>query len=222
VRKLNWDFINAHWSFYIEAGKITVTIGFVGILFSLLVGLLCSYIQYYKIPILKNIVSIYVELSRNTPLLIQLFFIYYGLPKVGIVWSAEMCAIIGLTFLGGSYMAESMRSGLEAIKDIQIQSGLSLGFTKFQVMRYIIFPQALAISFSSIGANIIFLLKETSVFSIIAIPDLVYVAKDLIGISYNTDEALFMLVISYFCILIVISIGISYIERRLRYATFGH
>lgn len=219
---MNWEFINSHWSFYIEAAKVTLIIGSVGILFSLLVGVLCSYIQYYKIPILKHIVSIYIEISRNTPLLIQLFFIYYGLPKVGILWSAEMCAIVGLTFLGGSYMAESMRSGLEAIEDTQIQSGLSLGFTKFQVMRYIIFPQALAISFSSIGANIIFLIKETSVFSIIALPDLVYVAKDLIGISYNTDEALFMLVVSYFCILIVISTGISYLERKLRYAAFGN
>lgn len=219
---MNWDFINTHWPFYIEAAKLTLTIGSVGVLFSLLVGLLCSYIQYYKIPILRNVVSLYIEISRNTPLLIQLFFIYYGLPKVGIVWSAEMCAIVGLTFLGGSYMAESLRSGLEAVTNIQIQSGLSLGFTRLQVMRYIIFPQALAVSFSSIGANIIFLIKETSVFSIIAIPDLVYVAKDLIGISYNTDEALFMLVISYFCILVVISVGISYLEKRFRYAKFGN
>lgn len=214
---MNWNFISEHWHLYFEAAKLTVTIGMIGVILSFVIGIICSMIQYYKVPLVKTIVSFYIELSRNTPLLIQLFFIYYGLPKLGILWSAETCAIVGLTFLGGSYMAESLRSGLEAIDEIQIDSALSLGFTNVKLMRYIVLPQALSIALPSLGANIIFLIKETSVFSIIALPDLVYVAKDLIGISYNTNEALLLLVVFYFCILIVISLILSYLEKRLRY-----
>ena len=171
---------------------------------------------------LRQIVSIYIELSRNTPLLVQLFFLYFALPKIGIVWSAELCAVIGLTFLGGSYMTEAFRSGLEAVDKIQFESAASLGMNRVQAMRYVIIPQALATSVPSLVANVIFLLKETSVFSGIALADLMYVAKDLIGLYYKSSEALLMLVIAYLIILLPISLLGILLERRLRYAGFGH
>ena len=159
---------------YVEAAKLTLGLGAAGILFSLIIGLVCSLVQYYKIPVLKRIVSVYIELSRNTPLLVQLFFLYFGLPKIGIMISSEGCAVIGLSFLGGSYMAEAFRSGLEAIENSQMESGLAIGLSHAQVMRYIIFPQALSISVPALCANVIFLIKETSVFSAVALADLMY------------------------------------------------
>lgn len=206
---------------YIEAAKLTLGIASIGILISLVIGIICSYVIFYNIPVLKRIVSFYIELSRNTPLLVQLFLLYFGLPKVGIHLSSLACGIIGLSFLGGSYMAESFRSGLESIETVQIESGKSIGLQKLQIMRYIIFPQALATSIPGIIANVIFLIKETSVFSVVALPDLMFVAKDLIGLYYKTDEALFMLVISYLLILLPISLFAFWLERRLRYAGFG-
>lgn len=215
------DFISEYWPMYVEAAKLTLSIGVIGILLSVVIGLVCSCIQHYKIPVLRNIVVVYIELSRNTPLLVQLFFLYFGLPKIGIALSSEACAIIGLSFLGGSYMAESFRSGLESIEKIQIESGLSIGLSNMQLMRYVILPQALSVSVPALCANVIFLLKETSVFSAVALADLMYVAKDLIGLYYKTDEALLMLVIAYLIILLPISIFASWLERRLRYAGFG-
>lgn len=179
-------------------------------------------IRYYKIPIARQLVGAYIELSRNTPLLIQLFFLYYGLPKLGIKISAESCAVIGLTFLGGSYMAEAFRSGLEAVSKNQIESGLSIGLNEWQLIRYVIVPQAFAVAIPGIGANIIFLLKETSLFSAVALADLMFVAKDLIGMYYKTDEALLLLVIAYLIILLPLSILFTWLERRMRYAGFGH
>ena len=215
-------FITKYVPLYIEAAKLTLKLGVIGILLSLVIGLFCSLALYYRVPVLRRIVSIYIELSRNTPLLVQLFFLYFGLPKVGIRISSEACAIIGLAFLGGSYMAEAFRSGLEAIEKSQMDSALSIGLTHTQVMRYVIFPQALAISIPGLCANMIFLIKETSVFSVVALPDLMYVAKDLIGLYYKTDEALFMLVIAYLILLLPISILAAVVERRLRYAGFGN
>ncbi|MBP3458030.1 MAG: amino acid ABC transporter permease [Lachnospiraceae bacterium] len=219
---MDTEFIVKYIPLYIEAARLTIGLGIVGIFFSLLIGLFASLIQYFKVPVLKRIVGIYIELSRNTPLLVQLFFLYFGLPKVGVHFSSHACAIIGVSFLGGSYMAEAFRSGLEAIDRIQEESALSIGLKHSQVMRYVIFPQALSISVPALCANVIFLIKETSVFSVVALADLMYVAKDLIGLYYKTDEALLMLVIAYLILLLPISIGAAWLERRLRYAGFGN
>lgn len=219
---LNFDFMVKYLPMFADAAILTVKIAFFGILFSLVLGVICSVVQYYRIPLIRQVVSVYIEISRNTPLLVQLFFLYFGLPKIGIVWSAEVCAVVGLTFLGGSYMSESIRSGLESVEKSQLESADALGMSKLLTMREVIFPQALAVSVPGICANVIFLIKETSVVSGIALADLMYVANDLIGLYYETDETLTMLVMFYLIILLPISILASFIERRLRYAGFGN
>lgn len=137
-------FIKEYFPMYVDAAKLTLRLGITGILFSMAVGLICSLIEYYRIPLLRQVTAFYIELSRNTPLLVQLFFLYFGLPKIGIMLSSECCAVIGLSFLGGSYMAEAFRSGLETIEKGQVESALALGLTHPQAMRYVVFPQALA------------------------------------------------------------------------------
>ena len=127
----------------------------------------------------------------------------------------------GLAFLGGSYMAEAFRSGLEAIDSIQMESALSLGMERSQALRFVVLPQAISISVPAFVANIIFLLKETSVFSAISLMDLMFTAKDLIGQYYKTTESLFLLVVLYLIILLPVSILGSVLERRLRHAGFG-
>ncbi len=215
-------FMKQNLPLYVEAAKLTLRIGITGILGSIAVGLICSLVRYRKVPVLASVIGCYIELSRNTPLLIQLFFLYFGLPKLGIILSSKACAVIGLIFLGGSYMAEAFRSGLEAVAVSQTESGLSLGLTNLQVFRYVVLPQAITISVPAFSANVIFLLKETSVFSAVALADLMYVAKDLIGLYYKTDEALLLLVGAYFIILLPISIVFAVIERKLKYAGFGN
>ena len=163
----------------------------------------------------------YVELFRNTPLLVQLFFIYFGLPKIGLSISAEVCGAVGLGLLGGSYMAESFRSGLEAVPLSQTESALALGMNRLQMFGSVILPQAFSISVPAIVANIIFLLKETSVFSAISLMDLMFTAKDLIGQYYNTTECLVMLVGFYIVMLLPVSILGSLVEHKARYRMFG-
>ncbi|WP_449452727.1 amino acid ABC transporter permease [Streptococcus suis] len=219
---MDWNFIQESIPLYQEAFILTIRLAFLGIIRAFSLGLIISIIRYYRIPLLQQITTAYVELSRNTPLVIQLFFLYYGLPRLGIVLDAEVCAIAGLIFLGGSYMAESFRSGFEAIKKSQIEIGASLGLTNWQIFQYILLPQSLAIALPSFSANVIFLIKETSVFSIIALADLMYVAQDLIGLQYETDEALFLLVSYYLIVLLPLSLFFYYLERRIRHAGYGH
>lgn len=218
---MDFGFIKQVFPLYIHAAILTLKIGILGIILAIAVGLVCTLILHKKIPLLRQLVSIYVELSRNTPLLIQLFFIYYGLPKLGIKIDAFVCGVLGLAFLGGSYMCEAFRSGIESIDKIQEESALSLGLSHNQALFYILLPQAVSISTPAFVANIIFLLKETSVFSAISLMDLMFTAKDLIGIYYKTVESLALLVFFYLVILLPVSILGSYVERKVRYAGFG-
>lgn len=219
---IDWNFIMDNLHLYVEAAGLTLKLGVIGVILSLVIGLFCSVILYFKIRILDHIVQAYIELSRNTPLLVQIFFLYFGLPKLGLTMTETTCAVIGLAFLGGSYMAEAFRSGLEAVPKSQIECGTSIGLSKIQLIRYVVIPQAFSISMPSISANIIFLLKETSVLGAISIIEVTNLTKDLIGMYYRTFEALAMLVIAYLIIVLPISFILSLFERKMRYAEFGN
>ncbi|MBK3496659.1 amino acid ABC transporter permease [Viridibacillus sp. YIM B01967] len=219
---LDWSYMIDQIPLYKKALILTIKLAFWGILLSTIIGLICSIIQYSKVKVLRNIVQGYIELSRNTPLLIQLFFLYYGLPKMGITIEAELCAIIGLAFLGGSYMTEALRAGIEAVPVTQIETAKAIGLSNSQLIRYILLPQAVTSSVPALGANCIFLLKETSIFSGIAILELTNTTKDLIGMFYKTNESLLMLVIGYLIILLPMSLLLSWLERRVRHAEFGY
>lgn len=213
---LDWQFMINSIPVYMKGLYLTLEISFFGIIFSTFIGFITSLILFYRMRLLGGIAGIYVEISRNTPLLIQLFFLYYGLAQVGVEIGAYYCAIIGVAFLGGGYMAESFRAGFEAISRSQTEAGLSLGLNKWQVVRYIVFPQSLSVSLPFIGANAIFLLKETSVVSGIALVDVMFVAKDLIGTYYKTSEALLMLVLTYLIVLLPMSILFVGLEHHYK------
>ena len=217
---MDFSFMAKYVPMFFQAAKLTVALALAGIVLSIIIGLICSLIRYYRIPLLRRLAFLYIELSRNTPLMIQLFFLYYGLPRVGIRLEGVTCAIIGLAFLGGGYMAEAFRGGLEAVSRVQIETGLSVGLSRLQMIRYIILPQAFAVSVPAISANTIFLLKETSVISIIALADLVYVYKDLIKEGYSNESNL-MLVSFYLIIILPVSRAFDFWERRLRRVGIG-
>jgi len=218
---MNQEVINSYIPLYIEAFFLTVKIGWLGIMLSLIIGVLAAFVIHFKVPVLSQISKVYIELFRNTPLLVQLFFIYFGLPKIGISIPAETCGFIGLGLLGGSYMAEVFRSGLDGVPVSQTEGALALGLTQRQLFTYVIFPEALSLSVPGIVANVIFLLKETSVFSAISLMDLMFTAKDLIGLYYDTTEALFLLVVFYVIMLLPVSFLGNYIEKKARFKTLG-
>ena len=126
---MDWNVVAQYLPLFEKAAWLTLRLGLAGIALAIAIGLVCALVQYYKVPVLRRVVGFYIQLSRNTPLLVQLFFIYYGLPKIGIRTDAAVCGIAGLAFLGGSYMAEAFRSGLESIEPIQTESAYSSAWT---------------------------------------------------------------------------------------------
>jgi len=218
---MEFEAIRQYIPLYVEAFFLTIKIGWIGILISFGIGITASFSLFFKVPVISRIVKIYIELFRNTPLLVQLFFIYFGLPKLGLSISAEWCGALGLGLLGGAYMTESFRSGLEAVPKSQTESALALNMSKGQLFRLIILPEAFSLSVPALVANVIFLLKETSVFSAISLMDLMFTAKDLIGLYYKTTECLFLLVVFYIIMLLPVSILGNVVEKKARFSMFG-
>lgn len=217
---MDWDVMISHLPRFWQALGLTLRVGWQGVAIAFALGLAGAAALHFRV--LGRLVNAYVELFRNTPLLVQLFFIYFALPKLGLRVSPEACGTWGLGLLGGAYMTETFRSGLESIPPIQAESAQSLGMTRAQTFRHVILPQALATSVPGLVANVVFLLKETSVFSTVSLMDLMFTAKDLIGMYAKTLECLTLLAGFYLLMLLPVSLAGDWLERRLRRGAFGN
>ncbi|WP_125702308.1 amino acid ABC transporter permease [Lacticaseibacillus daqingensis] len=218
---MSWSVIQASLPAFGAAFWLTLELAALGIAGALGIGAGVSLVQYFRVPGLHQVASVYVDVARNTPLLVQLFFIYYGLPGLGLKLSAPVSGVLGLIFLGGSYMAEAFTGGYNAIPKSQLESGAALGLSPRQLARFIVLPQGLTAAVPGLAANVIFLVKETSIFTVIAIPELTNTALDLIGLYYRSNESLLMLVVAYAIILVPLSWGLTQLERKVRHVTIG-
>ncbi|WP_422422063.1 amino acid ABC transporter permease [Pseudomonas sp. GZD-222] len=198
---------------FLKAVGVTLQVGLIAISTSLLVALINAAILVYRTPYLQRLVQLYVELARNTPLLIQLFFVYFALPTLGLKISGFAAAIITMTFLGGAYLTEVLRAGVEAVSQAQLESGRSIGLSDGQLLRYVILP--------SLFANFVFLLKETTVVSAVAVPEILYTTKSYIALYYKTYEMLAVLTLICVLLFLPLSLLLSRLERRLQHGQFG-
>lgn len=218
---MSWEVIRQALPLFEKAFVLTLRLSAVSVVLATLLGLALALLREYRVPVLARIGTVFQELFRNTPLLIQLFFLYYGLPSIGVKWSAETCAVVGMSILGAAYMCGAFEGGFTGIPRVQNESARALGLSPLQMIRHVTLPQGLTRSVPAVAANVIFMVKETSVFTVIAVPELTNTARDLIGMYYRSDEYLFMLVVAYAIILIPLSVILTLIERRVRRGTFG-
>ncbi|PWG59756.1 amino acid ABC transporter permease [Bifidobacterium catulorum] len=218
---MSWQVIQQALPLFRKAFVLTLELSAIGVALATILGLAIALVREYRVPVASQVCATFEELLRNTPLLIQLFFLYYGFPSIGIKLSAQACAIIGISLLGAAYMSGAFRGGFSGIPTIQVESAKALGLSPLQMIRHVTLPQGLTRSVPAVAANAIFLVKETSVFTVIAVPELTNTARDLIGMYYRTDEYLLMLVVAYAIILIPLSVMLTLLERRVRRGTFG-
>lgn len=217
---MNWGVIAESLPQFERAFGITLKLSAISVVLATVLGLALALCREYRVPLLSQVSTAVEELFRNTPLLIQLFFMYYGFPSIGIKLSAQACAIIGMSILGAAYMSGAFQGGFGGIPKVQTESAKALGLSIPQMIRYVTLPQGLTRSVPAIAANAIFIVKETSVFTVIAVPELTNTARDLIGMYYHTNEYLFELVVAYAIILIPISVVLTLLERRVRRGSF--
>lgn len=207
---------------FIKAVGVTLQVGAIAIVTSLLVALINATLLVLRTPYVWRVVKGYVEVARNTPLLIQLFFVYFALPSLGVKVSGFAAAIITMTFMGGAYLTEVLRAGVEAVPRAQLESGRSIGLSEAQLLRHVILPQAGILSLPALFANFIFLLKETTVVSAVAVPEILYTTKNYIALYYKTYEMLAVLTLLCVLLFLPLSLLLRYLERRLQHGQFGN
>lgn len=217
----DWSFVLSTLPAFLKAVGVTLQVGAIAIATSLLVALVNASVLVWRVPLLRPLVKVYVEVARNTPLLIQLFFIYFALPGIGIRISGFASAVIAMTFLGGAYLTEVLRAGVEAVPKAQIESGLSIGLSRWQLLRHVILPQAGILSLPALFANFIFLLKETTVVSAVAVPEILYTTKNYIALYYKTYEMLAVMAALCVLLFLPLSLLLARLERKLQHGQFG-
>jgi polar amino acid transport system permease protein/cystine transport system permease protein len=196
------------------AMTVEVTVG--ALAFALLAGLVVALARLSRWRVVRVLAGIYVELIRGTPALAQLFIIYFGLPDIGISLKPVTAAIIGLGINGAAYLAEIYRAGIEAIHKGQVEAALSLGMTPRRAMQYIILPQALRLMLPPITNFSILLLKDTALVSVIAAPEIMFFARNLVTETFQSMHVYLLAGMIYLCMTIPLSRLVARLERTRR------
>ncbi len=209
-------FIKYH-RYYLRGTGITLLVSFFGVFLGVFFGLLLALMNLSKNKILKGISRSYINFIRGTPLLVQVFIVYLGLPLVGFGFMPDLwLVIIAVSFNSSAYVAEIVRGGIQSIEKGQTEAARSLGMTQRMAMRYIIIPQALKNILPALGNEFIILIKESAIISVVGIHDLMYQTDTIRGISYRPFSPLVFAAIIYFIITFSLSRLLNVFERRLR------
>ena len=203
--------------FLISGFNVTLIISILSIFFSLVIGFLISLLGLSKNKFLKAFNRTYIEVFRSIPLLVLLLWVYYGLPiVVGISSGPFVAGIISLALSDPAFEAEVFRAGIQSIHKGQRDAAQSIGLNKYQAMRLIIFPQALRIILPAIGNQFIYVVKMSSLVSIIGLADLTRKANELVVSVYRPLEIYTFLVIEYLILILVISYLVRKLENKLK------
>ena len=169
----------------IASVEVTIPLTVFGFALAMVVALFMALVQYANIKVLKQFARFYIWIFRGTPLLVQLFLAYFGLPKLGIVMDAFPCALLVLGLNEGAYCAETLRSALESVSEGQIEAGYCVGMNYIQIMWHVVLPQAFRTAFPPLSNALISMLKDTSLAATITVADMFMAAQRVVGRTYE-------------------------------------
>ncbi len=199
----------------LEGLQLTLTISLAGLILAFIFGLITALLRLANSFVARGLAVLYLEISRNTPLLIQIFFIYFVLgPALGL--ERLPAAILALSLFEGAYTSEILRAGIQSVPKGQIEAARSLGLTPYATYRHIILPQALRTVLPPLTSQAISLIKDSALVSTIAIYDLTMQAQAIIAESYLTFEIWFTVAAMYFAITLLLSLVVGILEKRLK------
>jgi arginine/lysine/histidine transport system permease protein len=226
VQNLNFNFLSKYYFFYIAGVENTILLALFTVLFGVVFGIILALMKISKNKIARFIAAAYIEFIRGTPLMVQLFIIYYGLPYIGVTFPDIpalgsnfpdfMAGIITMSINSSAYVAEIIRAGIQAVDKGQAEAARSLGLTQTMTMRHIIIPQALKNILPALGNEFITVIKESSIVSIIGIHELMYNADTVRGNIFQPFEPLIVAAIMYFILTFTLSKLLGVVERRMK------
>jgi polar amino acid transport system permease protein len=223
---LHYDFqfhdVFAAWPLLVRGTWITIQLSLSATVIGLAVAVLCAWVKTSGPAALRWIVNGYIELIRNTPFLVQLFFFFFGLPALGLRWSAHSAALVAMVVNLGAYATEIIRAGIQSIPRGQVEAGLALNLRPGQVFRYIILKPALRTIFPALTSQFILLMLSSAVVSAISADDLMSVAANLQSQTFRSFEIYIVVAVIYLVLTLVFSalfkavyrLGLDYPDRR--------
>ncbi|MCR2043003.1 amino acid ABC transporter permease [Anaerosalibacter massiliensis] len=223
---MDFSFLKNYYMFFLEGAKITLLLAILTIFFGVIFGILLALMRISHNPILKTISAAYIEFIRGTPIMVQLFIVYYGLSFIGITFPDInvlgssfpdlMAGVTALSINSAAYVAEIVRAGIQAVDKGQMEASRSLGLTYFMSMKSIILPQAIKNVLPALGNEFIAIIKESSIVSIIGIHELMYNTDMVRGNTFKPFEPLIVTAGIYFIITFSLSTIVRTLERRLK------
>lgn len=215
------DFLQAFtWPnlrFILDGFVVTLEVAVVSIILSFIIGSLMGIIRYLKIPVVSVVFGIIVDIIRNLPLLLIIFFTYFALPQIGIQFSIFWSAVIALTIFESAMLSEIIRGGLLAVPKGQLEAGMSTGLTRIQTVFYIVLPQGLKLMVPPLVSQFVSLIRDTSLAVIISLPELTHNTKIIYAQHPNTVLPMFfMMAACYF----VVCYSLSKFSKRFE-VTYG-
>lgn len=205
---------------FLVGALVTLELTGIGLVMGFILGLGLALSKVYGSKPLRWFATGYIELFRGTPLLVQLFLIYYGLPSLGITLSQSVSAYLALGLNSAAYQAEYLRGAIQAIGKSQMTAGRSIGLSRWQTIIHIILPQALRLAIPSWSNEPILLLKSTGVVFLIAVQDLMAKAKRAATTTYNPIGSYLAVAVVYLAMVFVLNALLKLLERKSRIPGF--
>jgi len=203
-----------------DGAIVTLELTAVGLVMGMILGLLAAVARVYGSPWVRRIAIGYIELFRGTPVLVQLFLIYFGLPGLGITLSRMTSAFLAMGLNSGAYQAEYLRGAILAVGEGQMMAGRAIGLSRAKTIRFIILPQALRLVIPAWSNEPISLLKSTAVAFLIAVPDLMARAKAVAAKTYDPVGAYLAVSVVYLLLVIILDGLLKFLERRSKIPGF--
>jgi polar amino acid transport system permease protein len=210
------------WPLLLHGTWMTIQLSFLAMVFGLLVAVACAWAKTSGPLPLRWLVNVYIEVIRNTPFLVQLFFFFFALPAVGIRWSPYTAALTAMVFNLGAYATEIVRAGIESIPKEQIEAGLALNLSRLEIFRFVVLKPALRAIYPALTSQFILLMLASSVVSVISADDLTSVAANLQSETFRSFEIYIVITGIYLLLTLVFSYvfrliyqwGLNYPGRR--------
>ena len=214
---MNFSFLGKYSEYYIKGTEITIVLAFFAVLFGTLLGLALTLLRRSKIKPISYIATAYVEFVRGTPLLVQIYIIYIGLPKlIGIDMPDMTVGAVALALNSGAYISEIIRAGIEAVDKGQMEAARSLGMSQRLAMFEIIIPQAFKNILPALGNEFVSIIKESSMVSVIGVAELMYNAGIVRGNTALGLEPVVVAAVIYFVLTFTMTRALGYVERRMK------
>ena len=214
---MNFSFLERYYGYFLRGAEITIVLAFFAVVIGTILGLFLTLLRRSKIKPISYIAAAYVEFVRGTPLLVQIYMIYIGLPKlVGIDLPDLTVGIIALGLNSSAYVSEIIRAGIEAVDKGQMEAARSLGMNERMAMFQVVIPQAFKNILPALGNEFISVIKESSMVSVIGVAELMYNANTVKGNTALGLEPIVIAAVIYFIITFTLTRGLGYVERRMK------